>query len=86
MEEEEECFKKMELSLKDEVPKPEMCSFHGFTGIPMVTLPIRVGKAPRPVTSMLSLLVVKVPMAYNALLGRTSQNSSDLHHSFVIGR
>ena len=41
----------------------------------VVTMPLTLGEEPKTTTTMVDFMVVKVPSAYNVLLGRPSQNA-----------
>ena len=41
----------------------------------VVSLPFTLGEKPKTTTTMVDFMVVKVPSAYNVLLGRPSQNA-----------
>ena len=67
------------LGLTKESLKPISTALTGFTGdsvspLGTVTLPLTLGTPPRTKTVMSTFLVVDLPTAYNAILGRPTLN------------
>nr|XP_009409627.1 PREDICTED: uncharacterized protein LOC103991808 [Musa acuminata subsp. malaccensis] len=67
------------LGLARENMKPMCSALTGFTGdsispLGAITLPLTLGAPPRSKTMMTTFLVVDLPTAYNAILGRTTLN------------
>uniref|UniRef100_A0A804L555 Uncharacterized protein n=1 Tax=Musa acuminata subsp. malaccensis TaxID=214687 RepID=A0A804L555_MUSAM len=69
----------LKLGLTKESLKPIYSALTGFTGdsvspLGTVTLPLTLGESPRTKTVMSTFLVVDLPTAYNAILGRPTLN------------
>ena len=69
----------LKMSLSTIQLQPISASLVGFTGTSIqvkstITLPITVGIEPHQRTLRLTFLVVKVPLAYNTILGRLGLN------------
>ena len=77
------------LGIFDEQLKPFLMSLVGFENEKVkvhgvVTLPLTLGEKPKTTNAIVDFLVVKVPSAYNVLLGCPSQNmlrAVGLHHT-----
>nr|XP_009420911.1 PREDICTED: uncharacterized protein LOC104000553 [Musa acuminata subsp. malaccensis] len=72
-----DAFKKLGLSTKD--LSPMSSALTGFTGdsispLGTTTLPVTIGEEPRTKTIMTTFMVVDLPSAYNAILGRPTLN------------
>ena len=70
----------MKLGISDDQLKPFPMSFIGFGNEKVkvqgvVTLLLTLGEEPKTTTTMVDFIVVKVPLAYNVLLGQPSQNA-----------
>ncbi|RWV96393.1 hypothetical protein GW17_00040900 [Ensete ventricosum] len=84
-----ETFQK--LGLTDQDLTPPTSTLIGFTGdsiapLGMMTLPLTIGEEPRTKTLIVVFMVVDLPLAYNAIIGRPTLNRlravvSSLHHS-----
>ncbi|XP_065034856.1 uncharacterized protein LOC135671391 [Musa acuminata AAA Group] len=72
-----DAFQKLGLSY--DARKPMNSALTGFTGesispLGAITLPLTLGEVPRTKTVMATFLVVNLPIAYNAILGRPTLN------------
>ncbi|XP_064941343.1 uncharacterized protein LOC135594762 [Musa acuminata AAA Group] len=72
-----DAFQKLGLSVDD--MKPMMSALTGFTGdsispLGAITLPLTLGAPSRSKTVMTTFLVIDLPAAYNAILGRPTLN------------